>query len=123
MATAISSIHIYNGQVTPGGTDGDLVTETVVGGNRIPLELNRGTESSVVPLAVRASTAACYFVRITSNNDKVMLSLDSIHWVKSIFLLSVGTNNSLFYVKSVAEQDEDYGDAVFSLKVNYYAPV
>ena len=123
MATAISSVHIYSGSVTPGGTDGDLVTETVVGGNRILLELNRGTESNVVPLAARASTAACYFIKISSANDKILLSLDSLHWVKAIFFLIVGTDNSLFYLKSIAEEDEDYGDTTWSLKVDYYAPV
>lgn len=123
MTTAASVIHIYNGSVTTGGTDGDLVTETTVGGNRILLELNRGAESNVVPLAVRATTAACYLVQIVSDNGKILLSIDSVHWVKSIFLLTVGTNNSLFYIKSIAEQDENYGDTVWSLKVDYFAPV
>ena len=123
MRTAASIIHIYNGSVTPGGTDGNLVTETAVGGNRILLELNRGAESNVVPLAARATTAACYLVQIVSDNGKILLSIDSVHWVKSIFLLTVGTNNSLFYIKSIADQDEDYGDTVWSLTVDYYAPV
>ena len=123
MTTAASVIHIYNGSVTPGGTDGDLVAETAVGGNRILLELNRGAESNVVPLAARATTAACYLVQIVSDNGRILLSIDSVHWVISIFLLTVGTNNSLFYIKSIADQDEDYGDTVWSLKVDYYAPV
>lgn len=123
MTTAASVIHIYNGSVTAGGTDGDLVTETAVGGNRILLELNRGAESNVVPLAARATTATCYLVQIVSDNGKILLSIDSVHWVKSIFLLTVGTNNCLFYIKSIAEQYEDYGDTVWSLKVDYYAPV
>ena len=123
MAVPTSVIHIYNGSVTLGGSDGNMVTETAVGGNRILLELNRGAESNVVPLAARATTAACYLVKIVSDNGKILLSIDSVHWVKSIFLLTVGTNNSLFYIKSIAEQDEDYGDTVWSLKVDYYAPV
>ena len=123
MTTAASVIHIYNGSVTHGGTDGDLVTETAVGGNRILLELNRGAESNVVSLAARATTATCYLVHIVSDNSKILLSLDSVRWAKSIFFLTVGTNNSSFYVKSIADQDEEYGDTVGGLKVDYYAPV
>ena len=123
MAVPTSVIHIYNGSVTLGGSDGNMVTETAVGGNRILLELNRGAESNVVLLAARATTAACYLVQIVSDNGRILLSIDSVHWVKSIFLLTVGTNNSLFYIKSIADQDEDYGDTVWSLKVDYYAPV
>lgn len=123
MPVALSVVHVYSGSVTSGGTDGDQMAETAAGGNRILLELNRGAESKVVPLAVRTTAAACYIVRIVADNDKILLSLDSVHWVTSIFFLTVGTNNSLFYVKSVAEEDEDYGDTIWSLQVDYYAPV
>ena len=72
MTTAASVIHIYNGPVSSGGTDGNLVTETAVGGNRILIELYRGTESNEIPLAVRATVADCYLVQIASENNKII---------------------------------------------------
>ena len=123
MTTAASVIHIYNGSVTTGGTDGNLVTETAVGGNRILIELHRGTESNEIPLAVRATVADCYLVQIASENNKIMLSLDSSHWASMVFFLFVGAENRLFYIKSVADENEEYGDTTGSLKVDFYAPV
>ena len=123
MPVALSVVHVYNGSVTHGGADGDVVAETVVDSNRILLELQRGTESNVAPLAIRSTTAACYLVQISSDNSRILLSIDSVQWETSIFFLTVGTNNSLFYVKSIAEEEEDYGETIRSLQVVYHAPV
>ena len=123
MATATSVVHIYNGTVTSGGTDGNRVTETAVGGNQILIELHRGTESNEIPLAVRATVADCYLVQIASENGKTTLSLDAVHWSSTIFFLIVGIENCLFYIKSVADDDEEYGDTIGRLKMDFYAPV
>ena len=48
MAVPTSVIHIYNGSVTLGGSDGNMVTETAVGGNRILIELNRSSGSAEI---------------------------------------------------------------------------
>lgn len=123
MATATSVVHIYNGTVTSGGADGNRVTETAVGGNQILIELHRGKESNEIPLAVRATVADCYLVQIASEDGKTTLSLDTAHWSSTIFFLIVGIENCLFYVKSVADDDEEYGDTVGRLQVDFYAPV
>ena len=123
MAVPTSVIHMYNGSVTLGGSDGNMVTETAVGGNRILIELNRSSESNLIRLAIRATTAPCYLIKITSLNNKILLSLDAINWTSEIKIFSVGTVNSIFFVKSYAEDDEAYGDIVGALTIEFYAPV
>jgi|GEM_PF-5263652 len=124
MAIALSVVHVYCGAVTPDEDDGEFVTEAPAGGSRITLELNRGQESKPLPLAVRTTGASCYILQIKPGDEQIFISLDGVNWrTDFITIFEVAAKNTLFFIKSIADGAEDYGDTVHSLELSYYAPV
>ena len=113
----------YNGTVTAGGTDGDLVTTA----NPILLAANRGTVSAPVTVAVRGDSVHHYLCNVLAsgtNAERVHLSLDGVNWSQVVMLHQIATTNSLVYLRTDVLEDEDYGDnTAITLVIDSYQSI
>ena len=99
---ADSYVRIYQGEVTEGGTDGDLVSS---GGDfSCPISVTLGSgDYQIVPLAVRKTTTYTISdVIIYSNDpDNLQLSLtgENDSWTDNISVGTITTTNIIFYAR------------------------
>lgn len=113
----------YNGTVTAGGTDGDLVTTA----NPIVIAANRGAVSAPVTVALRGDSIHHYLCTIVPSGtgaERIQVSLDSVNWSQSVLVQQIATSNSMLYLRTEVGEDEDYGDnTAISLLINGYQSI
>ena len=130
MPIALSVVHVYNGAVSVGKVDGDLVAETINEPNKVLIAAQRETISSPQQLALRATSEPIYCCRlypVGKDAGNISLSYDGVQWLDSeafLFFKTVDVVNTLFYIKCYFPEENDYGDVLTNyLQIDYMAPV
>lgn len=117
-------INVYNGNVTPGGTDGEPVSYDASFSNPIETTLDAAqNESKVVPLAIRTGVGykAINVVISDSNdsNDRIQLGKTSSIFSNSISFDEINSTNTIFYVRFTSvDTEKPQVDTSVQLKVS-----
>ena len=130
MPVALSVVHVYNGTVSVGKADGDLVAETLNEPNKVLIAAQRKTVSLSQQLALRATSEPIYCCRlypIGKDAGNISLSYDGVQWLEAgafLFFETVDVVNTLFHIKCYFPEESDYGDVLTNyLQIDYLAPV
>jgi hypothetical protein len=122
-------MHLYNGSVTSGGTDGAQVSEGAKANPIVfgPLNAADNEVSTVQALAIRCETGYVTGATTTispsgTNAAKIALSTDNSTWGAygdSLILASgITATNTLFYIKAKSTTDENpISDTTIALAV------
>lgn len=126
MATPLASVHLFTA-ATVGAIDGIQVAETLNENTKIILSGLRGLYSNVQNLGIRSDSLSCFFVKLTSmgnNASKIFLSTNGSTWRNSITLFEVKDVNTIFYIKTLFDENEDYGNDITNwLQIDFLARV
>lgn len=121
-------IHLYNGTVTAGGTDGTQVSEDGAGTNPISATLDTAqNETKIQPVAIRCETGyttsgntVVSFSGTTANMWSVCATADGTYGSTLTISDGIGATNTLFYVRAASQSGETLGtDTSVTIEVSY----
>lgn len=117
-------INIYNGDVTPGGTDGTPVSYDASFSNPIETTLDASqNEVKVLPLAIRTGVGYkainVVISDLNDSNDRIQLGKTSSIFSNSISFDEINSTNTIFYIRFVSvDTEKPQTDVSIQLKVS-----